>query len=688
MDDGIRQDTDNPSTDQTDSTQVNTGQAYRRLVLEQAIPNNIEDASRLILELRMRQVELEMENVELRRTNQEIEASLSRYFNLYDMAPVGYISLSERGVILETNLTAATLFGIERGELVGRLLSQFIAGDDLSIFDRHQRRLFATRQPQSCEMRMSRTDGVQFWVRLEAAVVRSADGTLLSRVIISDITARKQAELALQLQHDLGLKLNSTADLYQALGFIIDTVLQLDGIDCGGIYVADAASGALDLVVHRGLSPQFLELASYYPADSPNAQLARTGEVRFIDDADLRLLVDDLRHLEGLHAVAIIPVLNQGQLLAVLNLASHTFDAIPVSTRSTCETLALQIGSTLMRIRSRIALQESEVRYRLLLENQRDLVVKTDLEGRFLYVNPAYCELFGVTEVELLGKTYTPLVHPDDLPIVEKAVARLFEPPYECSYEERANTRYGWRWLNWTAKSMLDEQGKVTALIGSAQDITERKQAEEQVIQSLREKEILLRELNHRVKNNMHVISALLNLQASYTDNEEVKTMFADLHNRIQAMSLVHEKLYQAPDLSRIDLQDYVEDLAYLILTGNLRAADKISLVLDLEPIQVSMDIAIPFGMILNELMSNAMKHAFPDERSGEIRLRLQKDQDFIELGYADNGVGVPVGFDFRKQQSLGMQTIISLAERQLGGTVTFRSQPGVAWTIRFPNRL
>jgi PAS domain S-box-containing protein len=535
---------------------------------------------------------------------------------------------------------------------------------------------------------MLHTDGDQFWARLEAAVVQNADGTLLCRVIISDITARKQAEQALQLQHDLSLKLNSTFDLYQALGFILDTVLQLDSIDCGGIYVEDPASGDLDLVVYHGLSPQFVELTSHFPSDSPNVQLARTGEVRLIDDADLRLLVDDLRQLEGLHAVAIIPVLYQGQLLAVLNLASHTHDAIPDSTRSTSEILALQIGSALMRVRSRIALQESEARYRLLVENQKDLVVKTDLEGRFLYANPAYYELFGVAEGELLGKTYTPLVHPDDLPVVEKAVAALFEPPFECSYEERASTRHGWRWLSWTARSVLDEQGEVTALIGSAQDITERKQAEEQVKQSLREKEILLRELNHRVKNNMHVISALLNLQASYTDNDEVKTMFADLHNRIQAMSLVHEKLYQSPDLSRIDLQDYVEDLVYLILTGNLSAVDRISLVLDIEPIQVSMDIAIPFGMILNELISNAMKHAFPDERSGGIRLRLLQEQGVIELDYADNGIGVPEGFDFRRQQSLGMQTIIALAERQLGGTATFRSQQGINWSIRFPDRL
>lgn len=123
-------------------------------------------------------------------------------------------------------------------------------------------------------------------------------------------------------------------------------------------------------------------------------------------------------------------------------------------------------------------IKESEEKYRLLVENQSDLIVKTDVDGRFLFVNSAYCDLFDVKESELLRKSYTPLVHEDDIPVVEKAVQKLFKPPYNCSYEERVKTRFGWRWIQWEAKSVLDEDGNVKELIGTGRDITERKNAE------------------------------------------------------------------------------------------------------------------------------------------------------------------------------------------------------------------
>jgi PAS domain S-box-containing protein len=123
-------------------------------------------------------------------------------------------------------------------------------------------------------------------------------------------------------------------------------------------------------------------------------------------------------------------------------------------------------------------IKESEEKYRILVENQTDLIVKTDADGRFLFINSAYCNLFDVKEGELLRKSYTPLVHEDDIPVVEKEVQKLFKPPYNCSYEERAKTRFGWRWIHWEAKSVLDENGNVKELIGTGRDITDRKNAE------------------------------------------------------------------------------------------------------------------------------------------------------------------------------------------------------------------
>ncbi|MEI6309261.1 MAG: PAS domain S-box protein, partial [bacterium] len=130
------------------------------------------------------------------------------------------------------------------------------------------------------------------------------------------------------------------------------------------------------------------------------------------------------------------------------------------------------------------ALRRSEARYRLLVQTQQDLVVETDMEGHLLFVNAAYCALFGKTEEELIGSNYIPLIHPDDLPLVAKSIASLFAPPYECSFEERANTKYGWRWLSWTDKAILDDQGVAATLVATGRDITELKEVEEALQES------------------------------------------------------------------------------------------------------------------------------------------------------------------------------------------------------------
>lgn len=220
-------------------------------------------------------------------------------------------------------------------------------------------------------------------------------------------------------------------------------------------------------------------------------------------------------------------------------------------------------------------------------------------------------------------------------------------------------------------------------------EIDERRQAEERLKVSLREKEVLLRELYHRTKNNMQVICSMLGIQASYTDDPGVRDKFEEMEHKIQAMSLVHQKLYQSGDLSRIDLREYIRDLTSLLMKSYRISSNKIALTLDMEDLSVLIDTAIPCGLVLNELISNTLKHAFPGNREGEIRVSLKRDmENTIELHVSDNGVGVAPGFDFRQSAAMGLRTVTAIVEHQLQGNVMFETGNGVACRVRFSEKL
>jgi two-component sensor histidine kinase len=217
-------------------------------------------------------------------------------------------------------------------------------------------------------------------------------------------------------------------------------------------------------------------------------------------------------------------------------------------------------------------------------------------------------------------------------------------------------------------------------------DITERKRAEEMVRQSLREKEILLREVYHRTKNNMNVIIALLSLRGESSGDATVVQTFKDIENRIKAMALVHQKLYQSQDLSRIDMREYLSDLSSLLVKTAAGSNGRMAMEFDMIPLPVSIDKAIPLGLIVTELFSNVIKHAMREEGETRVRLRLARGgAGDIELNFSDDGVGVPPGFDFRARQTLGLQTVIMLVEHQLRGRVDFEGGRGVSCRIRIP---
>ncbi len=340
------------------------------------------------------------------------------------------------------------------------------------------------------------------------------------------------------------------------------------------------------------------------------------------------------------------------------------------------------------RVRAEAALRESEVRFRAISEDSL-IGVFIIQNSRLVYANAAMSQIVGYSRQELEDLDPLELACTEDRPLVKENLWRSLEGGSPTlHYEFRALCKDGSLKYVEALGALVDLNGQPT-VIGNLLDLTERKQAEAQVARSLTEKETLLRELYHRTKNNMSVITALLGVQAGYFDDERLLRAFRDTQDRIRSMALVHQKLYESGDLSRINLGEYIRDLAGLMQQSYVVAPQRVAFDLALQDVYVLIDTAIPCGLLLNELISNALAHAFPAERSGEIRIRLQQSPEGeIRLEVADDGVGLPPGFDPRQDGSMGLRTLLTIAEYQLKASIRFLPGPGVTCQVVFKDNL
>lgn len=337
------------------------------------------------------------------------------------------------------------------------------------------------------------------------------------------------------------------------------------------------------------------------------------------------------------------------------------------------------------RTRTETELREAAEQLGVLYEAISDGILVVDAETRrILQANACFCDMLGYSKPELLGKPVDELHPPEVHALIAEQFAALRRGAPHPITEVLFLCKDGTKLLTEVHGNVLTFHGR-TCLLGSFRNITERKRYEQQLQRSLAEKETLLRELYHRTKNNMQVIRAMLSLRAARAGSPEVDAIVRETDRRIQAMSMVHQMLYRSQDLSVIDLGQYMGDLATLLMKSHRLTSERIALEVDAGELRTSIDVAIPCGLILNELMSNALRHAFPEGRSGTIRIRLSRSApDAIEMVFSDDGVGAPPRLVPRAQDSLGFRTIIALTEQQLRGEAAFESGRGVTWRLRF----
>ncbi|MGO8745007.1 MAG: PAS domain S-box protein [Thermoguttaceae bacterium] len=337
------------------------------------------------------------------------------------------------------------------------------------------------------------------------------------------------------------------------------------------------------------------------------------------------------------------------------------------------------------RKRAEAALTDSEVQYRRLFEAAKDGILILDAEtGMMLDVNPFLVEMLGYSREQLLGKRIWELGFLKDVVASQDNFASLQQQEYIRYEDLPLETADGQRRdVEFISNVYRVDHRKIIQC--NIRDITDRKRAQKALEELLREKESLLKEVHHRVKNNLQVISSLVRLQLSQVDNPLAQAALRDVQNRVGAMALLHETLYQSGRFARVDLPAYLRSLCARLFRSMVMDPASIQLRLDVAPVSLDVSQAVPCGLLINELVSNCLKHAFPDGRAGEVRVELQSVDGgpALRLRVADNGVGLPADFDLRQLRSLGLQLVSDLVG-QLQGRMEIERGPGAVFEVVF----
>ena len=540
------------------------------------------------------------------------------------------------GSIAEANEAAVKAYGYSREELMEMKITALRAvNEDEDVMQMlHE----SIENGALFERLHKRRDGSTFPVEISAngALVGSS---LISVSILRDITERKIA------QQELGFRANILQNVHDGV-IVLDQAGKVTYCNAGAAtmsgYAPQEIQGRPAGMLSPALNPD--KVRSILTTISDDADYAGEWEIISKDDSIfwIQVRISLMKDAAG----------NQTGYIAMIK-------DITASKKIEDE------------LRSKTAFLEAQ------LDASIDGVVVVDAEGKVVLENNRSYEIMGTTREE-----HDLSIHDSRMKFMTQIVKDSDKFNHEISglmSHPDAVLRDEMEFLNGTvverySAPITGEGGKYYGRIWNIHDITRRKRSEEKIATSLREKEILLKEIHHRVKNNMQVISSLLALQSQFIKNQDDASLFQDSQDRIRSMALVYNKLYQSNNLATINMKEYVEELVTNLVNSYSIVRECIHLEMDIDEVALGIEHAIPCGLVINELTVNALKHAFPGGRFGEICVTMHKSDQNIEMRIRDDGVGMPADFRFETSQTLGMGLVHSLVEDQLGGTIVFDS--------------
>ena len=335
---------------------------------------------------------------------------------------------------------------------------------------------------------------------------------------------------------------------------------------------------------------------------------------------------------------------------------------------------------------SRKGERESENRFRDLVESMNDGFIIQDGTGIITFVNSKISKMTGFSKEEIVGRSALDFFSPDNQSVINDQI-NLRQKGIVGSYETELTTQDNLQLpIRISPQLIYNEEQEIVGSFGIITDISQQKQAEELIKASLEEKEMLLHEIHHRVKNNLTVISSLLSLQARRSDNDTCNAVLQDSQNRVQAMAMIHETLYSSDSLSSIDISSYFTKLVNGVMQSYGNNDRSVNFKVQTGNIKIDIKKATPLGLIVNELTTNILKYAYPDNEKGSFLIQLKSSgENKFELIISDDGIGIPEDFDWHHTDKLGIKLVKLMVENQLNGSINVENSEGTKYTISFP---
>jgi len=327
---------------------------------------------------------------------------------------------------------------------------------------------------------------------------------------------------------------------------------------------------------------------------------------------------------------------------------------------------------------------EKEEHYRFIAEHSLDLITRINIKNNIIYASPASSVIYGYEPSELLGTSLFDLVIPAYRESLKEQLSVMIESRHPVSITFLARRKKNEAvWIESTLNPVFDSKtGHFKEIVAVSRNIQELKKREMGIVEGTKQKENLLREIHHRVKNNFAILVSLINMQKAQNQNPEVLQSLTNLQLRIRTMALVHEMLYRSEDFEKISLSDYIRSIASVITATYGRM--NINLEFEMEPVIINIETAIPLGLILNELLSNVYRHAFSQEASGLVKVSLTKQEGKLYvMSVADSGKGLPEGFTMEGNKTMGLQ-IVDILVKQIEAHLQIIQEKGTSFIIRF----